>query len=32
LFRRIWSPSVSEYVVHHAHCPVLLVRHEHPGS
>ncbi len=30
--RRIWSPSVSEYVVHHAHCPVLLVRHEPPGS
>jgi nucleotide-binding universal stress UspA family protein len=31
LLRRIWSPSVSEYVVHHAHCPVLLVRHEHPA-
>jgi nucleotide-binding universal stress UspA family protein len=31
-FKRIWSPSVSDYVVHHAHCPVLLVRHEHPDS
>jgi len=31
-FRRIWNPSVSEYIVHHAHCPVLLVRHEHHGS
>lgn len=28
--KRIWSPSVSEYVVHHAHCPVMLVRHERP--
>jgi len=32
VLRRIWSPSVSDYVVHHAHCPVLLVRHEHPAS
>jgi len=31
LLRRIWSPSVSEYVVHRAHCPVLVVRHERPG-
>jgi len=32
-WKRFWSPSVSDYVVHHAHCPVLLVRHEHhaPG-
>jgi len=31
LLRRMWSSSVSEYVTHHAHCPVLVVRHERPG-
>jgi nucleotide-binding universal stress UspA family protein len=32
VLRRIWSPSVSDHVVHHAHCPVLLVRHEQGRS
>ena len=28
LLNRIFTRSVSDYVIHHAHCPVLLVRHE----
>ena len=27
--RRLVGSSVSDYVVHHAPCPVLLVRHDH---
>lgn len=29
LFRRLFTGSVSDYVVHHAPCPVLVVRHDH---
>jgi nucleotide-binding universal stress UspA family protein len=29
LFKRLFTGSVSDYVVHHAPCPVLVVRHEH---
>ncbi len=29
LLRRIISGSVSDHVVRHAHCPVLVVRHRH---
>jgi len=28
-FKRLFSGSVSDYVVHHAPCPVLVVRHDH---
>jgi nucleotide-binding universal stress UspA family protein len=31
-FRRLFTGSVSDYVVHHAPCPVLVVRHDHPGD
>jgi nucleotide-binding universal stress UspA family protein len=29
LFKRLFTGSVSDYVVHHAPCPVLVVRHDH---
>lgn len=29
LFRRLFTGSVSDHVVHHAPCPVLVVRHDH---
>lgn len=29
LFRRLFTGSISDYVVHHAPCPVLVVRHDH---
>ena len=29
LLKRLFSGSVSDYVVHHAPCPVLVVRHDH---
>jgi nucleotide-binding universal stress UspA family protein len=28
-FKRLFTGSVSDYVVHHAPCPVLVVRHDH---
>jgi len=31
-FRRLFTGSVSDYVVHHAPCPVLVVRHDHPAG
>jgi nucleotide-binding universal stress UspA family protein len=29
-FKRLFTGSVSDFVVHHAPCPVLVVRHDHP--
>jgi len=29
LLRRIFAGSISDYVVHHAPCPVLVIRHDH---
>jgi nucleotide-binding universal stress UspA family protein len=29
LLRRLFTGSVSDYVVHHAPCPVLVIRHDH---
>jgi nucleotide-binding universal stress UspA family protein len=26
---RLWRSSVSDYVIHHAPCPVMLIRHDH---
>lgn len=26
---RLWRRSVSDYVIHHTPCPVMLVRHDH---
>jgi nucleotide-binding universal stress UspA family protein len=28
-FKRLFTGSVSDYVVHHAPCPVLVIRHDH---
>jgi len=29
LLKRLFTGSVSDYVVHHAPCPVLVIRHDH---
>lgn len=28
-FKRLFTGSVSDYVIHHAPCPVLVMRHDH---